>query len=378
MDLSLTSEQTMLRDAAQKYLRAEYSFEARRQRLAAPGSERGHWHRFAEFGWLGLALPEAHGGFGAGIVDTIQITEAMGAALVLEPYLACGVLAAQAIARAGDKTQCAALLPRMAAGELMAALAYTEAESRHELAWVGASARRQGSGWVLTGRKTGVAGAPWADVFVVAARTAGAPGEAAGIGLFLVEAQAPGVQVRGYRRYDDSLAGDLLLDGVALSDSAALGDPGAGLATLECVVDLGTVAACADALGAMEALLRKTGEYLRTRHQFDAPLASFQVLQHRLVDMFAAVEASRSMLLMAALQADQADAAARARAVSAAKVAIGERARQVAQQAVQLHGGVGMTEELDIGHYFRRLTLFQHWFGGVDHHLRRFSALRAA
>jgi alkylation response protein AidB-like acyl-CoA dehydrogenase len=375
MDLTPTPEQKMLRDAAQKYLRAEYRFDLRNQLIASdPGMSRAHWRRFAEFGWLGLGLPEAHGGFGA-MPELIQVAEALGASLVVEPYLASTVLAGQAIASAGNAAQCAALLPPLIAGEAIYTLAHTEADSRHELAWVSASARRQGQGWVLSGHKTGVPAAPWADAFVVAARTAGAAGERDGIGLFVVPARAEGLSLTAYARYDGALAGELHLNNVALDGAALLGDPAAGLATLERAVDLATVAACADALGAMTAVLFKTGEYLATRQQFGAPLASFQVLQHRLVDMFAAVEASRSMLLLAALQADNPVPAERARAVSAAKVAIGERARHVGQQGVQLHGGVGMTEELDIGHYFRRLTLFQNWFGGVDHHLQRFAAL---
>ena len=375
MDLTPTPEQKMLRDAAQKYLRAEYGFDARNQMIASDlGMSRAHWRRFAEFGWLGLGLPEAHGGFGA-MPELIQVAEALGASLVVEPYLASTVFAGQAIASAGNAAQCAALLPPLIAGEAIYTLAHTEADSRHELAWVSASARRQGQGWVLSGHKTGVPAAPWADAFVVAARTAGAAGERDGIGLFVVPARAEGLSLTAYARYDGARAGELLLNNVALDGAALLGDPAAGLVTLERAVDRATVGACADALGAMTAVLFKTGEYLATRQQFGAPLASFQVLQHRLVDMFAAVEASRSMLLLAALQADNPGPAERARAVSAAKVAIGERSRHVGQQGVQLHGGVGMTEELDIGHYFRRLTLFQNWFGGVDHHLQRFAAL---
>lgn len=377
MDLTPTPEQKMLRDAAHKYLRAEYSFDARHKLLATDtGMSPAHWRRFAEFGWLGLGLPEAYGGFGA-MPDVIQVAEALGAALVVEPYLASTVLAGQVIAGAGSAAQCAALLPPLVAGEAIYTLAHTEADSRHELAWVAASARRQGSGWVLSGHKTGVPAAPLADAFVVAARTAGTAGDRGGIGLFVVPAGAKGLGVTAYARYDGARAGELHLDAVALEGTAALGDPAAGLATLERAFDQATVAACADALGAMTAVLFKTGEYLATRKQFDVPLASFQVLQHRMVDMFAAVEASRSMLLLAALQADNPVAAERARAVSAAKVAISEHACYVARQGVQLHGGVGMTEELDIGHYFRRLTLFQHGFGGTDHHLQRFTALRA-
>lgn len=378
MDLTPSPEQKMLRDAAQKYLRAEYGFDARRQLIASDtGMSAAHWRRFAEFGWLGLGLPEAHGGFG-GMPDVVQVAEALGAALVVEPYLASTVLAGQAIAGAGTASQCAALLPPLVTGGRIYTVAHTEADAGADLTWITAGARRQGEGWVLSGRKTGVPAAPWADAFVVAARTAGAPGQRDGIGLFFVPADTPGVRVEAYPRYDGARAGELQLDSVTLHAGAALGDPAAGGAALERAVDLATVAACADALGAMAAVLAKTGAYLTTRRQFDAPLASFQVLQHRLVDMFAAVESSRSMLLLAALQADHPSASERARAVSAAKVAIGERARYVAQQGVQLHGGVGMTEELDIGHYFRRLTLFQHAFGGNEHHLKRFAALRAA
>ncbi len=376
MDLTPTPEQKMLRDAAHKYLRAEYTFDARRQLIASEtGMSAAHWSRFAEFGWLGLGLPEARGGFG-GMPDVVQVAEAMGAALVVEPYLASTVLAGQAIAAAGNPTQCAALLPPLVSGGKIYTLAHTEADAGADLAWVTTTARLEAGHWVLSGRKTGVPAAPWVDAFVVAARTAGAPGQRDGIGLFVVPGGAPGVRVDAYPRYDGARAGELQLDGVAIGGEAALGDPAAGLAALERAVDLATVAACADALGAMTAVLSKTGEYLATRRQFDAPLASFQVLQHRLVDMFAAIEASRALLLLAALQGDNPVPAERARAVSAAKVAIGERARYVAQQGVQLHGGVGMTEELDIGHYFRRLTLFQHAFGGIDHHLQRFASLR--
>ncbi|MCM2337276.1 acyl-CoA dehydrogenase family protein [Hydrogenophaga pseudoflava] len=379
MNFDLSEEQTMLRDAAQKFLRAEYGFDARNKIAASePGMSREHWRRFGEFGWLGVALPEADGGFGGGIVETIQVAEALGAALVAEPYLASTVLGAQAVARAGNPAQRSTWLPGLASGELILSLAHTEVDARHDLAHVQTRATAKGGGWVLSGRKSGVLGAPWADGFVVVARTSGAVNERRGISLFLVGARTPGVQVAGYKVYDGSRAGDLRLDDVVLGEGALLGTEGEGQALLEHLIDLGIVAACADALGAMGALLRKTGEYVSTRKQFDVPIASFQVIQHRLVDMFAAVEATRSLVLMAALHAEHLDAAVRSRTVSAAKAAIGERARFVAQQAVQLHGGVGMTEELDIGHYFRRLTLFCNLFGSSDHHLQRFAALRAA
>lgn len=375
MNFELSAEQKMLRDAAQKYLQAEYAFDARNRVVASDaGMSAAHWKQFADMGWLGLGLPEAHGGFG-GVVELTQVAEAMGAALVVEPYLASTVLGAQALAQAGTPAQQQAWLPGVVAGERILALAYGETDARHELRYVTTQARAQDDGWVLSGRKTGVLGAPWAQGFVVAARTSGVADDAQGISLFLLGADTPGLKVAGYRTYHGSKAGDLVLDGVQVRRDALVGAEGAGLALLEQVIDLGTVVACADALGGMTALLRKTGEYVQMRKQFDVPIASFQVIQHRIVDMFAAAEASRSMLLMAALHVDHADARTRARMVSAAKLAISERARYVAQQAVQLHGGVGMTEELDIGHYFRRLTLFCNLFGSADHHLQRFAAL---
>lgn len=379
MNFDLSEEQKMLRDAAHKYLRSQYTFEARNNIVASDtGMSAQHWRQFGDFGWLGVALPEAHGGFGGDAIDMIQVTEAMGAAMVVEPYLASAVLGAQAVLRAGTAAQQAAWLPGLASGEHIVALAHTESDSRHDLAQVAVSAKARSGGWVLSGRKCGVLGAPWADAFVVVARTSGATQERQGISLFMVPANTPGVKVAGYRVYDGSRAGDLLLDDVVLGSDSLMAVEGQGLPLLEQVVDLGIIAACADALGAMGALLRKTGEYVATRKQFDVPIASFQVIQHRLVDMFAAVEASRSLVLMAALHADHPDAATRSRAVSAAKSALGQHSRYVAQQAVQLHGGVGMTEELDIGHYFRRLTFFGHLLGSADHHLQRFAALRAA
>ena len=306
MDLNPSQEQKMLRDAAQKYLRAEYSFEARNKLIA---SERGHgpahWARFAEFGWLGLGLPEAQGGFG-GMPEIVQVCEALGGALVVEPYLPAVVLAGQAIAAAGSAAQRQALLAPLVEGKSILALASSEADSGPALAWVNTRARREGDGWVLDGAKTGVAALPLADAVVVSARTAGAPGERQGIALFVVPANAPGVVVTPFARYDGLRAGELRLDAVRLGADALLGEAEGGIDALERAVDLATVAACADAVGAMTQVLHKTGAYLSTRRQFDAPLASFQVLQHRLVDMFAALEAARSMVVMAALHADAA------------------------------------------------------------------------
>lgn len=373
MDLNPTPEQKMLRDAAQKYFRAEYRFDARAKRLASAddaAARAAHWARFAEFGWLGLGLPQAVGGFG-GMPELIAVCEAMGAALSIEPYVASTVLAARAVAAAADGAQQQALLAPVVQGRSRLALACTEADSGPALAWVETRASRHGNGWVLDGRKTGVVGLPQADLAIVSARLEGRPGERAGLALFALPVGTAGVRIEPYRRYDGVSGGELLLDSVQLDAAALLGDPARALEALELANDQATIASCADALGAMTAVLHKTGVYLATRQQFGAPLASFQVLQHRMVDMFAALEAARSMVV-AALHADAAPAE-RARAASAAKVAVGERARYVAQQGLQLHGGVGMTEALDIGHYFRRLTLFEKADGGIDHHLQRFA-----
>jgi len=379
MDFTLNDEQRLLQDSVERYLANEYPPAARRRPVAGDrGFSRETWKAFADLGWLGIGIPEEFGGVGGADVETAVVMEAFGAALVAEPYLATCVLGAGIIRRAGSPAQKRALLPRMAAGDALLAFAFTEPGSRYELARVATRASRSGAGFVLEGRKAVVFDAATADALIVAARTAGGVADRDGITLFLVAADAKGLARRDYPTVDGRRASELTLNGVAVDSDAVVGEVDAGLPAIERAVDGGIAAVAAEAAGIMAAINRQTLEYLKTRRQFGRPLAEFQVLQHRMVDMFAACELSKSMAYMAAVRAggDGDDADGRARAASAAKVQIGKAGRFVGQQAVQMHGGMGMTDELPVGHYFKRLTMIDTQFGDVDFHLRRFAGGR--
>ena len=379
MHFNLSDEQKLIRNAVDKFIRNDYSFDARKKVLALEnGYSPENWRQFADMGWLGIPFSEDQGGLGGGMVDIVQVMEAFGTGMVLEPYLTAVVLAGGLIARGGSAAQQEALLPALIGGEKLLAVAYTERESRFNPADVQTRAEKSGDGYVISGEKAVVLGAPTADVLIVSARTSGDRLDPKGISLFLVDAKAPGVAIQGYRTMDGSCAGNVSLNDVRVGADALIGSEGAGFELLDEAIDRATVAACADALGAMQSAMRKTVDYLKTRKQFGVPIGSFQALQHRAVDLFTAVEACRSMVLMASLKVSDKDPVARRMAVSAAKQFVGEKARLVAQQAVQMHGGIGMTEELDIGHYFRRLTMFCAQFGTTDYHLKRYADLMAA
>lgn len=378
MDFQLSDEQKLIRDAVEKFVRNDYGFDARNKLLATDeGFSRENWRQFAELGWLGIPFPEEVGGFGGAMVEILQIMEPFGTAMVLEPYLSTVVLGGSAIDRGAPAGRRQTLLGRLIEGQLMLALAYTESESRFNPADVATRAEKTASGYRLSGKKTVVLDAPSADMLIVSARSAGDRLDTQGISLFLVPADAKGLTLNPYRIMDGGRGADVTLDNVEVGTDALLGEEGEGFDLLEQVIDLGTAAACAQALGAMQAAYQRTVDYLKTRKQFDQPIGAFQALQHRAVDMFIAVESARSMTYMVAMKVGDPDPIERRKAVSAAKQLIGEKARFVAQQAVQLHGGIGMTEELDVGHYFRRLTLFCSQFGTTDYHLRRFADLAA-
>jgi alkylation response protein AidB-like acyl-CoA dehydrogenase len=375
MDFTLNDEQRLLRESAERYLEKEYPF-AERRRLSEtePGFSRETWKTFADLGWLGIEIPENLGGLGGSGVETAVLMEAFGGALVGEPYLATCVLGAGALRLAGSAAQREAWLPKVATGQALLAFAFAEPGSRYELARVATRAIRNGAGFVLEGRKAVVFDAAAADTIVVTARTAAGAADRDGITLFLVGGGAKGLHRRDYATVDGLRASELALDRVTVGADAVIGDVDAGLPVIERVIDGGIAAVAAEAVGIMAALNRQTLDYLKTRRQFGRPLAELQVLQHRMVDMFAACELSRSMAYMAAVRAGDDDAAVRAKAVSAAKVQVGKAGRFVGQQAVQLHGGMGMTDELPVGHYFKRLTMIDTLFGDVDFHLRRFAA----
>jgi alkylation response protein AidB-like acyl-CoA dehydrogenase len=376
MNFEYSDEQQQLADSLRKLLANDYSFDKRKLILnSSTGGSDAVWAHFAEMGLTAVALPEGHGGFGGGAVDLMAAMEACGEALVVEPLLE-HIMATRLVSRAGSPAQRAALLPGLIDGSHKLAFAALEPGRRYELAPTQTRARAVGDGWVLDGEKCVVIGAPSADRLIVSARTAGADGDAQGVSVFVMETQAGGVRLNPNRTVDGQRAADLHFDGVTLGADALLGPAGSALPLIEEAVDFGTALLCADAIGAMKYANDATLDYLKTRKQFGVPIASFQVLQHRMVEMYICCEQARSMAILAASKVDTAtDAAERQRAVSAAKVKIADAARQVSQESVQLHGGMGMTEELKISHTFRRLTMIAQRFGDADHHLERYAAL---
>ncbi len=372
MDFSFSDEQTMLRDTLARFLADRYDFDTRRRITASEAGWRAdYWKAFAEeLGILGAAFSEEMGGLGGGPVDTMIVMEELGRGLVVEPYLGTVVLGGGLLKRAGGDLA-EALIPQIVDGSLIGAFAYAEPTGRYDLADVTTTARRSGDGWTIDGRKAVVVGAPWATHLFVTARTAGGRRDRGGVSVFLVEAGAAGIARRDYPTVDGRRASEIAFEA---TPAVLLGEADAGLPLVEAVVDEAIAAVCAEAVGCMRKLHAGTLDYARQRKQFGRAIADFQVLQHRMVDMFMALEQSVSMTYMATLKLDEPDAE-RMKAASAAKVQIAKACRAVGQGAVQIHGGMGMTDELDIGHYFKRATVIEGLFGDLDHHLRRYEAL---
>jgi alkylation response protein AidB-like acyl-CoA dehydrogenase len=379
LNFDLSPEQLLMKEAAERYLRDAYSFDARRRILASDeGISRVVWRRMGEFGWLGLPLSEAAGGMGGSPIDLMVLAEQMGRALVVEPWLAGALLAGRLVDRLGTAEQRRRVLQPLIAGETFLAFAHLEADARFDLAGVRTIARRHGGGWVLDGAKTLALAAPLAESLVVSARTAGVPTDADGISLFLLRREAPGVSMRPYRSVDGHSAADLVFSSVAVPDDALLGNAGRALTAIETVVDEATVAMCAEAVGAMERANEITLEYLKTREQFGQKIGKFQALQHRMVDLFMEAELSRSIVIAATIKLDEGADDAK-NMISAAKVRIGKAGKLVGTQGVQLHGGMGMTLEYPIGHYYRRLLAIETMFGNTAFHRARLvQASRAA
>jgi pimeloyl-CoA dehydrogenase small subunit len=376
MDFSLSDEQTLLQDSVARFVQNDYPFEARQRVIREdPGFSRAHWRTFAELGWLGVPFSEADGGFGGGAVESMLMLEQFGLALVVEPFLPTVVLAGGALKIAGDAKQKAAHLAGIIDGSIHGALAFAEPQGRYNLADLTTSAKQDGDGWVLDGYKAVVLNGPAADILVVSARTAGGQRDRDGVSLFLVPGDADGVSRRDYPTVDGLRAAEITFSDVHLGADALLGEAGQGLAVLEQVIDEGILAVGAEAVGAMEAAHKATVEYCKTREQFGQPIGQFQVLQHRMVDMFMEHEQAKSLMYMAAMRLDEGYGPEAQKAVSAFKVQVGKSGRFVGQNAVQLHGGMGMTDELNVGHYFKRLTTIDTLFGNVDFHLKRFGAL---
>ena len=380
MDFQYSEEQQLLADSVARLADQHYDFESRKRVIA---SELGHspeaWAQLAELGLTALALPAEYGGFDGGALDLVATLETIGQSLMLEPFVSTVGLGARLIARLGTAAQKQALLSKVAEGGLILALAHAEHDSRHDASQVSARAVRQGSGWRLNGSKSLVLDAPVAGMLLVSARTSGEPADAAGVSLFLVDAAAPGLQLKSLRTQDNRRAADLVLNDVSVPAEALLGAEGGAHEALVEALDFATVLECAEAVGAMRSANLATLEYLKTRRQFGVPIGSFQALQHRLVDMFVSAEQARSITLLACSRVDAAArgeiaASERMRAVSAAKVKVCEAARHVGQEAIQLHGGMGMTQEMKVAHTFKRLTMIAQTLGDADWHLERFAA----
>jgi alkylation response protein AidB-like acyl-CoA dehydrogenase len=376
MNFDLTDTQRMLQDTASRLIRERYSFEERSRIVASPdGFSREIWAMFAELGLLGVELPEEYGGIGGDFQDLAIVLDAFGHGLVVEPFLPTVILGAGLVNAAGTPEQKDKILPEVVEGKLFLALAHGEPKSRYNLAHVETKAARSDDGYILTGAKSVVLGGDCADLFIVSARTAGAVTDEHGISLFLVERGSPGLEIRGYPNVDGTRAAEVTLEGVHVRAALLLGEEGAAHPLIVHAVDRGIAAVCAEAIGVMAALNDLTLDYLKTRTQFGVPIGSFQVLQHRMVDLVVAQEHAASLAILAADRANSADAKDRARAVSAAKVMIGRSGRLVGQDSVQMHGGIGITKEYAGGHYFKRLTVIDRSFGDADFHLARFATL---
>ncbi|MBW4092952.1 MAG: pimeloyl-CoA dehydrogenase small subunit [Proteobacteria bacterium] len=375
MDFDLSDDQRLLADSVTRLLADRYGFEARKGFLRQPqGWSADMWAQYAELGLLGVPFAEEHGGFGGGPVEVMLVMQELGRALALEPYLATVVLGGAAIRLAGNAAQQGAILPAIAEGRRKLAFAHGEREARYDLADVQTTARRGSGGWVLDGAKSVVLHGDSADTLVVSARIGGERDDPDGIGLFLVDADRDGCARRGYALRDGSRAAEVSLTGVAVADADVLGEPGQAFPVIARVVEAGIAAMGAEAVGAMEAMQSLTLEYARTREQFGKPIGTNQVVQHRLSEMLMALEQGRSMAMLATISVEEPDPAERARSVSMAKVGYGQAARFVSQQAIQLHGGIGMTEEYAVGHYFRRAMVIEHTFGDTAYHLGRLAA----
>ena len=372
MDFDLSEEQRLLKESVDGLLTDSYDFDQRKKYMAEKGGwSKTLWGKLAEQGLLGLPFSEEDGGIGVGGVETMIVMEALGKALVLEPYLATVILGGGFLRHGGSAEQKAAYIPGIIDGSKTFAFAQLEKNSRYDLGDVATSAKKKGDGWVIDGEKFVVLNGETADMLIVTARTRGGQRDANGVGVFLVPGNAKGIAKKGYPTQDGLHAADISFTGVEVGADAVIGDPENGLALIERVVDDARIALCAEAVGVMDESLKSTVEYLKTRTQFGVPIGSFQVLQHRAADMFVALEQARSMAMFATMAGDFDDAKERATAVAAAKVQIGKSLKFVGQQAVQLHGGIGMTMEARIGHYFKRLTMIENTFGDTDYHLRR-------
>ncbi len=378
MFANLTEEQRLLRESLERFRRQDYTFEKRRTHLKALGAtDDPVWAMLAEMGWLAATLPEQHGGLGGTGTDLALLMEQFGRALLASPFVPSIVLGAAALRIAGSPDQQAAHLPALAEGREKLAFAYLEASGQHQPSRAATEARRDGGDYVIQGAKKAVLYGNIADHILVTARLAGLSQDTGGISLFLVPAQASGLTIDAFHTHDDGWAADLTLDAVRVPVANLVGSEGAALPAIEAALDAATVALCAEAVGIMWTLHEMTLDYIKVRKQFGATLGSFQALQHRMVNIYMKCQLAQSMAMAAAAALDNSDARARKRAVSAAKAQIGRAARAVGEDAIQLHGGIAMTDEYAAGHYFKRLAMIRLTFGDEEFHLQRYRDLDA-
>jgi len=374
VDFRYSEEQAALQDTLQRFISRDYDFERRRALARSPlGFSADAWDRYAELGLLALPFPEEFGGLAGSGVDIMAVMEQFGQGLLLEPYLSTVVLCGGLLCDAASEPIKKSMLPQIAAGKLQIALAAYEAAGRYDLAHVACTGVRTDGGWTLSGRKTVVLDAPSADYFLVSARATGQVTDSEGVSLFLVPRDAPGLTLYPYPTQSGGRAADLQLTDVVVGPDAVIGVPERALGIIERAVDSAIAALCAEALGIVTALNQATLNYLKTRKQFGVPIGAFQVLQHRMAEMIIAAEQTRSMAIIAAVHVGDDDAAKRRRAISGAKAYVGQAARFVGQQAVQLHGAMGVVDDVIVSHYFKRLTMIDMSLGDADFHLGRFS-----
>jgi len=370
MDFELSDEQRLLKDSVERLTSQRYEFETRKKYMKeTDGWSRDMWRQYTELGLTALPFAEEHGGVGGGPVETMIVMEAFGRAMALEPYLATVVIGGGFLRRGASDPVKNDVLPKIAAGEMLVSFAHIERQARYDLADVATTAKKDGTGYVLNGEKSLAIHGDVADKLIVSARISGEQRAKNGIGLFLVHAKAQGVSRRGYPTMDGLRAAEVTLQNVKVGADAVIGEPGNGYPLIEQVTDSVIAALAAEGVGAMSAMHELTVDYLKQRKQFGVPIGNFQVLQHRAGDMLIALEQARSMAMLATMMAEEDNAAERRKAISAAKVQIGRSGKIVGEGAIQLHGGIGMTMEYKVGHYFKRVTMIDKMFGDADHHL---------
>ena len=375
MDFTFNEEQTLIQRQVEQFIQRDYDWESRQSLISTDsGYSLDNWNTFAELGWLGISLSDDSGGFGGSSIDTMILMEEFGKGLVLEPFLETVVMSAELIDKAGTSEQKKDVLTGVLEGKIQLALAYAEPQSRFNLADVMTEAKLESDNFILNGFKSVVMNGPNANKFIISARTSGSQRDESGISLFLVDAEVSGLSSRDYQTVDNRRASELTLESVVIPRSCLIGELDEGFMVLDAAIDRSILAISAEAVGAMEVLYKTTVEYTKTREQFGTPIGKFQVLQHRMVDMFMEYEQCKSLLYMATMKHDE-DSADAKKAISGLKYQIGNASKFIGQQSVQLHGGMGVTDELNVGHYFKRLTTIGTIFGNSDYHLKKYTSL---